>query len=402
MLRSTIEAYRLEAGAQTSMAIRLELKGDSRASSPLLVKEGMESTQAPPSFGRLELSNAITMRNTRCRRSERAAATYSATPAGESTGSHSSNGIKTWIFFTFGFVFGASIVNLCAVRHLAMSNNMVPTVHMKPAATTGMGKNNGWRTINVFVGESDVLTAKANSQTRFSQCNQDKMVLALLGEKRQGYFIDLGANHAIRNSNTFALERHFGWSGICIEPNPMYWKGLANRDCHVAAAVVGNRTMESVEFLIDILNNKHHGRSSGIISTAANKSETKHESEAAEFQMTVKRKCTVPLLEILQQAGAPTDIDYLSMTGSQEMALVSFPFDTYKIKIVTVRRPTKSLNGLLQRNNFHFTGYLSCITTRKPDTGTSVQDDAGGETLWIHKSLVPRLNMNALKKMNIF
>jgi hypothetical protein len=139
------------------------------------------------------------MRNTHRRRFERAAATYPTIPTGERTPTFS-NGIKAWLFFTFGFGFGASVINICVGTHLATSDNiLVPTIQMNPTSTTGVENKIGWRIINIFVGESDVLAAKAkNDQTRFSQCNQDKMVLALLGEKRSGYFIDLGANHAIR------------------------------------------------------------------------------------------------------------------------------------------------------------------------------------------------------------
>ena len=45
---------------------------------------------------------------------------------------------------------------------------------------------------------------------------------SILGYKRNGYFIDLAANDAVRLSNTRALERDYSWSRICIEPNPRY------------------------------------------------------------------------------------------------------------------------------------------------------------------------------------
>ena len=51
---------------------------------------------------------------------------------------------------------------------------------------------------------------------------QDCFVQALLGQKRAGYFIDLAANDAAIISNTYALERHYGWRGLTVEPNPIY------------------------------------------------------------------------------------------------------------------------------------------------------------------------------------
>ena len=51
-----------------------------------------------------------------------------------------------------------------------------------------------------------------------SSAQQDRAVLALLGAKRGGYFIDLTASAPVKDSNTLALERDYGWGGLCLEP----------------------------------------------------------------------------------------------------------------------------------------------------------------------------------------
>ena len=56
--------------------------------------------------------------------------------------------------------------------------------------------------------------------TWHSQAKQDELVHRLLHRKRSGFFVDLATNHPVRISNTRALERDFGWSGLCIEANP--------------------------------------------------------------------------------------------------------------------------------------------------------------------------------------
>ena len=56
--------------------------------------------------------------------------------------------------------------------------------------------------------------------TWHSQAKQDELVHRLLHRKRNGFFVDLAANHPVRISNTRALEREHGWSGLCIEANP--------------------------------------------------------------------------------------------------------------------------------------------------------------------------------------
>jgi FkbM family methyltransferase len=49
--------------------------------------------------------------------------------------------------------------------------------------------------------------------------------------KKGGFFIEVGANDGIK-SNSHALERDHGWTGICIEPNPEIYRSLiSNRQC---------------------------------------------------------------------------------------------------------------------------------------------------------------------------
>lgn len=49
------------------------------------------------------------------------------------------------------------------------------------------------------------------------QANQDKFVLNILKEKRNGYFLEIGSNHPININNTFLLEKHYDWKGIMVE-----------------------------------------------------------------------------------------------------------------------------------------------------------------------------------------
>ena len=51
-----------------------------------------------------------------------------------------------------------------------------------------------------------------------AQHGQDELVVEVLLQKRNGFFVDLAAGDAIQWSNTLSLERLFDWSGLCIEP----------------------------------------------------------------------------------------------------------------------------------------------------------------------------------------
>jgi hypothetical protein len=54
------------------------------------------------------------------------------------------------------------------------------------------------------------------------QAQQDKFVLSILKQKRNGFFLEIGSNDPIKINNTYKLEKGFGWKGIMIEYNSSY------------------------------------------------------------------------------------------------------------------------------------------------------------------------------------
>ncbi len=58
----------------------------------------------------------------------------------------------------------------------------------------------------------------------------DLKLIKAINPKANGYFVELGANDGIRQSNTFKLQKHFGWTGLLIEPSPKrFTECVANR-----------------------------------------------------------------------------------------------------------------------------------------------------------------------------
>lgn len=47
----------------------------------------------------------------------------------------------------------------------------------------------------------------------------DSILEPHLETSRQGYFVELGANDGLDQSNTYFLEREFGWRGLLVEPS---------------------------------------------------------------------------------------------------------------------------------------------------------------------------------------
>lgn len=55
-----------------------------------------------------------------------------------------------------------------------------------------------------------------------SQIEQDKYFIENVSNyKRDGVFLDVGAHDGVTESNTYTLEKFLGWTGICIEANPL-------------------------------------------------------------------------------------------------------------------------------------------------------------------------------------
>ena len=63
------------------------------------------------------------------------------------------------------------------------------------------------------------------SQLSFAQEGEDLVLNKIFGNQSNGFYIDIGANHPIRFSNTWFFYKK-GWRGINIEPNPDMFKLL--------------------------------------------------------------------------------------------------------------------------------------------------------------------------------
>lgn len=68
------------------------------------------------------------------------------------------------------------------------------------------------------------------------QAEQDKYVINVLKQKKNGYFLEIGSNHPININNTYILETQFNWKGIMIDNSPAWlhlYKKLRPNSIHV-------------------------------------------------------------------------------------------------------------------------------------------------------------------------
>jgi len=64
---------------------------------------------------------------------------------------------------------------------------------------------------------------------RYSFGSEELIIRDFFQDRREGLFVDVGCAWPIKNSNTYYLEKHLGWSGIGVDALPDYAKGWAQR-----------------------------------------------------------------------------------------------------------------------------------------------------------------------------
>ena len=161
-----------------------------------------------------------------------------------------------------------------------------------------------------------------------SQIRQDLFVLAELGFKKGGYFVEFGATNGKDLSNTYLLEKSYGWQGILAEPAVSWHADLSrNRDCHIEKDCVWRASGETLVF------NETDIRE---LSTIDAFSDSDMHGEARKSGKSYQVP-TISLNDLLAKYEAPRKIDYLSIDteGSEYEILQGFDFDQYEISIIT-------------------------------------------------------------------
>lgn len=179
----------------------------------------------------------------------------------------------------------------------------------------------------------------ANATRSQSQLFQDLWVLWRAGEKCEGYFVEFGAANGKSLSNTYLLEKEYGWRGILAEPNPEFHAAIqAQRNCHFSPLCVYGTTGETLKFHCDAV---------GELSTLSHLTAVDSHKRNARAEIEVG---TISLNDLLLHFGAPRDIDYISVDteGSEYDILANFDFGKYNVRSFTIEH-----NGTAARERIH-------------------------------------------------
>ena len=179
----------------------------------------------------------------------------------------------------------------------------------------------------------------------------DKRIGHNLLDRRPRFFIEAGALDGERTSNTVYLELKYNWTGLLVEPNPAYLRGLLRKNRNVwifpyclspfpfptvidfdAAAECGG-IINYAKGIKKAPGNINHNYTSAYLGPS--------------WRKTLQIQC-FPLYSVLQALDLPT-VDYFSLDieGAEYPVLKSIPFKKVDIRMfgVEVEHAGKIFNG---------------------------------------------------------
>ena len=174
-----------------------------------------------------------------------------------------------------------------------------------------------------------IAKTRATYRNSRSQLGQDFLALLSGGVSKPGFFVEFGAADGVSLSNSYLLEKEFGWKGILCEPSRSWHDELKkNRSCAVDTRCVYSRTGEKINF-----SENYIGELSGITEFTGDDHRGLIDRTTSSYQVE-----TISLIDLLKHYNAPQHIDFMSVDteGSEFEILNAFDFSQYSIGAIAV------------------------------------------------------------------
>ena len=202
----------------------------------------------------------------------------------------------------------------------------------------------------VFAKDAELLELFGRFGThQNAQVLQDLAYLKFFPPKAGGFFVEVGVGDGVHLSNTVLFEREWGWDGLLVEPNPAFHESIrTSRRAPLDARAASNAAHESVLF-----------QSDGELSRLqAAEYRDQHHREGESIAVS-----TATLTQILEDCGAPAQIDFMSIDteGSELDVLNGLDFGRYRVEFVTVEHNYVDAKRLRVREFLEGQGYR-CVS----------------------------------------
>jgi len=175
---------------------------------------------------------------------------------------------------------------------------------------------------------SPMLRRLAYSQSQM-ELHQDMFVLSQLEFKENGYFVEFRVAGGRALSNTYLLEKEYGWDGIVAEPAKCWHDNIRkSRSCAIETRCVWKDTGSKLAF-----NESSVGELSTIDSFSENDIHADfRKSGGARYEVE-----TISLIDLLMVHKAAPVIDYLSVDteGNEVEILSAFDVRRFQFRLIT-------------------------------------------------------------------
>ncbi len=182
----------------------------------------------------------------------------------------------------------------------------------------------------------------------YSQEGEDIVLQRLFAGKARGFYVDVGAHHPRRFSNTYLFYRR-GWRGINIEPNPEIvevFRRERKRDINLQVGIAGRESVLTYYLFNDPALNTFDG------ALAAQR------EEATAYRVVETRKIPVQRLDAILKKHLPQggEIDFLSIDveGLDMEVLQSNDWEAFRPTCVLVESLETSLEQAMQGDIYRF------------------------------------------------
>ena len=180
-----------------------------------------------------------------------------------------------------------------------------------------------------------------HKKVSYSYGGIDSLVLNIFKDQKEGFYLDIGCGHPIKNNNTYLLNKK-GWNGINIDldvDNIDLFNSYRKKDVNLATAVSDKEGETELYF--------YHSKSA--LNTIS--------KENADFQKAkvsaIKKIKTQTINKIIENSPfKDRKIDFLSVDveGSELAILKNFDFIKYSPKVIVVEYLDLSLKKLEIKN----------------------------------------------------
>lgn len=196
----------------------------------------------------------------------------------------------------------------------------------------------------------------------YGQYGQDKFLNEFLFKnKKNGVFVDIGANDGVNLSNTYFFEKNLHWKGVCFEPLEEAFNKLKKNRTSIniygcASDYNGTDTFLSIKGPGEMLS----GLKSEYDARHLKHIEDTIASQGGSIEETLVQCFDVN--EILKKHNIK-NIDFISIDteGGELDILKGINFEFFKVKAITIENNYSEPNILrwMQKNGFYRIGYMS-------------------------------------------